>query len=107
MKHQDLLPRQFQCDCERLFERVIAPTLAALQPEQLSTVTEYSSVSEFLAASTTSTSNMLAYEARRSFALTLGGLFERQLRGRTLPRLMTSRISARCSGRPPRSMESI
>lgn len=80
MKHQDLLPRQFQCDCERLFERVIAPTLAALQPEQRNTVTEFSSVSEFLDACTTNISTMLAYEARRSFALTLGGLFERQLR---------------------------
>jgi hypothetical protein len=77
---QDLLPRQFQADCDRFYMRVIAPALATMQPGAPSTITEFASVSEFLNASAKSTFNLLAYEARRSFALTLGAIFERQLR---------------------------
>jgi len=58
---------------------IIAPTLAALQPTPRVQTLEFASIAEFLDACTTTTATMLAYEARRSFALTLGGLFERQL----------------------------
>ncbi|OYW67104.1 MAG: hypothetical protein B7Z40_08695 [Bosea sp. 12-68-7] len=80
MTPKDLLPRQFQADCERFFQSVIAPALATLRPSSPNTVTEFASVTEFLDACTQSTFNLLAYEARRSFALTLGAIFERQLR---------------------------
>jgi hypothetical protein len=56
------------------------PALDTMRPTALSAVVEFASVDEFLDACTQSTFNLLAYEARRSFVLTLGAIFERQLR---------------------------
>ncbi|PBB69278.1 hypothetical protein CK228_08740 [Mesorhizobium sp. WSM4312] len=78
---QDLLPRIFQADLHRFYTRVVLPALDNLP---LHTGVKISgpaaSTAEFLDHAQMHTSNMLAFEARRSFALTLDGLFERQLR---------------------------
>jgi len=59
---------------------VIRPTLAELSLYPNIKHGEFTSQDEFLDNCQKQTSNLLAYEARRSFALTLSALFERQLR---------------------------
>ncbi|MBN9254811.1 MULTISPECIES: hypothetical protein [unclassified Mesorhizobium] len=78
---QDLLPRIFQADIHRFYTRVLLPALDNLPLHSgVKTSGLAASMAEFLEHAQMHTSNMLAFEARRSFALTLDGLFERQLR---------------------------
>ena len=77
---QDLLPRAFQADCDRFYTRVIRSTLDGLPLHSDVRGGEFTSQDEFLDNCEKHTSNLIAYEARRSFALTLSALFERQLR---------------------------
>jgi len=77
---RDLLPRAFQADCDRFYRRVIRATLDELPLHLAVSGGEFTSLDEFLDSGEMQTSNLLAYEARRSFALTLSALFERQLR---------------------------
>jgi hypothetical protein len=80
MMPQDLLPRQFQADCDRFYKRVVMATLTELTISSDVRGGEFLSLNEFLDNCEKQTSNLLAYEARRSFALILAALFERQLR---------------------------
>jgi hypothetical protein len=80
MMRQDLLPRAFQSDCDRFYRRVVRATLDELPLHTAVRGGEFTSLDEFLDNCEKQTSNLLAYEARRSFALTLSALFERQLR---------------------------
>lgn len=78
---QDLLPRIFQADLDRFYTRVVLPALASLPLyDEVKTSGSAASMTEFLEQAKMHTSNLLAFEARRCFALTLDGLFERQLR---------------------------
>ncbi|MES0117927.1 hypothetical protein ACYG9R_17745 [Mesorhizobium sp. RSR565B] len=78
---QDLLPRIFQADIHRFYKRIVLPALDNLPLHSgVKTSGSAASMAEFLEHAQMHTSNMLAFEARRSFALTLDGLFERQLR---------------------------
>lgn len=77
---QELLPRIFQADLDRLYARVIRPTLAGLPIHDDIRTGEVETINEFLDNAEKHTSNLLAFEARRSFALTLAGVFERQVR---------------------------
>jgi hypothetical protein len=78
---QDLLPRVFQADLSRFYSRVIVPVLNELQPHANTIEAgEFRSMDEFLDNAEKLTSNLIAYEARRCFALTLAAIFERQLR---------------------------
>ena len=76
---QDLLPRTYQADLDRLYRRVIRPALDELpigSTEGRGVVTE---MEEFLDNAQRQTSALLAQEARRGFALTLAAVFERQI----------------------------
>lgn len=78
---QDLLPRIFQADLDRLYTLVVRPALGSLPCYDGVKTTGYVvSITEFLDHAEMHTSNLLAFEARRCFALMLAGLFERQLR---------------------------
>jgi hypothetical protein len=77
---QDLLPRSFQGDVGRFYSRVIQITLAELPIHTDVRGGEFTSMDEFLDNAAKQTSNLLAYETRRAFALTLAAVFERQLR---------------------------
>jgi hypothetical protein len=80
MRREDL-PRKFQADVGRFYERVILPVLHELQPHADVPTGVFTSEEAFFAACEKLTFNMVAFEARRLFSLTLAGLFERQLRG--------------------------
>jgi hypothetical protein len=78
---QDVLPRTFQADLARFYSRVILATLSELRlHEDVIEGRVFTDWEEFLDCTEKATSNLVAYEARRSFALTLAALFERQLR---------------------------
>lgn len=78
---QDLLPRIFQANLHRFYTRVVLPALGTLPLyDGVKTSGSVASMTEFLEQAEMHTSNLLAFEARRCFALTLAGLFERQLR---------------------------
>lgn len=78
---QDLLPRIFQADLDRFYTRVVLPALGSLPvSDGVKTSGPAESMTEFLEHAEMHTSNLLAFETRRCFALTLAGLFERQLR---------------------------
>ena len=77
---RDFLPRSFQADCYRFYTRVVRNTLGELPIDTDVKGGVFTSQIEFLKNCEKATSNLLAYEARRSFALTLSALFERQMR---------------------------
>lgn len=78
---RDFLPRVFQADLHRLYTRVILPALGSLPLyDDVKTGGVAASMDQLLDNAEKSTSNLLAFEARRCFALTLAGVFERQLR---------------------------
>ena len=78
---QDFLPRIFQADLDRFYTHVVLPALSSLPVSDGVKIGGLAdSLSEFLDCAQTHTSNLLAFEARRCFALTIAGLFERQLR---------------------------
>ncbi|HEX7948281.1 MAG TPA: hypothetical protein VF495_26685 [Phenylobacterium sp.] len=80
MQNPDQLPRIFQANIDRLFQRLIRPGLAALpiHAELQSGVTD--SMTVFLKRAAAQVDNYTANEAAKAFTLTLAGLFERQLR---------------------------
>lgn len=80
MTRVDDLPRIFQANIDRLFQRVIRPGLTALPIHPVLTSGEAASVEEFLERSAAQIDNYTANEAAKAFTLALAGLFERQLR---------------------------
>lgn len=80
MIHQDNLPRIFQANIDRLFQRVIRPGLDALPIHPELQFGETSSLNEFLDRAAAQVDNYTANEAAKAYALILAGLFERQVR---------------------------
>ncbi len=77
---RDLLPRRFQADGDRFYRRVVVPALHELRSDHDGKGRTFDSWEAFLDGAEKLTTRMLAFEARRCFALSLHGLFERQLR---------------------------
>lgn len=73
------LPRIFQANLARLYERVIQPAMDGLVLHPVLERGEASSMDEFLTRAATQVDNYTANEAAKSFVLTLAGVFERQL----------------------------
>jgi hypothetical protein len=86
MSAGDNLPRVFQANTDRLFQRLIRPGLDALPIHAELRFGEAASMEEFLDRAAAQVDNYTANEAAKAFTLTLAGLFERQLRiwGRSL-----------------------
>ncbi|WP_288192716.1 hypothetical protein [uncultured Phyllobacterium sp.] len=73
------LPRVFQANLDRLFVRVIQPTMDALALHPVLEHGQAGSMDEFLDRTATQVDNYTANEAAKSFVLTLAAVFERQL----------------------------
>jgi hypothetical protein len=86
MAQPNNLPRIFQCNTDRLFQRVILPGLEALPIHAELTFGTTDSIDEFLDRAAAQVDNYTANEGAKSYALVLAALFERQLRiwGRAL-----------------------
>jgi hypothetical protein len=69
-----------QADIQRFFVRVVQPSLMEFAPGNDVTGLETKDLQVFLEAVRQNTHNALCYEMRRTFALVIGALFERQLR---------------------------
>jgi hypothetical protein len=79
MNVADQLPRVFQANVDRFYRRVILATLDQLRAHEKLDVGQTSNMEEFLARCAAQVDNHTANEAAKAFALTLDGLFERQL----------------------------
>lgn len=79
MVEADQMPRVFQANIDRFYQRVIVPALASLRRHAVLTVGEAASMDAFLDRCAAQVDNHTADEAAKAFTLTLGGLFERQL----------------------------
>jgi len=76
----DWSARYFQNDLGLFYGRVVAPSLKELGlDENLKMPAEFTSIDEGLEFYAKHTTNLVSYEARRCFALTLVSIFERQL----------------------------
>jgi hypothetical protein len=83
---QDFLPRIFQADVARLYEKAMLPTLQAFEPENQEPFPENAG-QRSLDWLKVHMSNEVAFEMRKAFALTLAASFERQLRSWAKKRL--------------------
>ena len=79
MNVADQLPRVFQANVDRFYRRVILATLGQLPVHDTFSAGQTSNVDEFLTRCAAQVDNYTANEAGKAFALTLDGLFERQL----------------------------
>ncbi|WP_245896607.1 hypothetical protein [Sphingomonas fennica] len=79
MNIADQLPRIFQANVDRLYRQVIVVTLDQLPVQDALAVGQTSGMDEFLDRCAAQVDNHTANEAAKAFALTLDGLFERQL----------------------------
>ncbi|MBN9306926.1 MAG: hypothetical protein BGO82_05510 [Devosia sp. 67-54] len=94
---QDLLPRSFQADIMRFFDRAARPLLTDMTPHVGIKTGEKATIDEFLDDARKLTDNRVAFETRRILALSLVAIFERQLRiwGRVhIDDLPADRVSA-------------
>lgn len=80
MAAPDNLPRIFQANIDRLFQRVIYPGLQTLSIHAELRFGEASSMDEFLDRAKAQVDNYTANEGAKAYALVLAALFERQLR---------------------------
>jgi hypothetical protein len=80
MSEPDKLPRIFQANVDRLFQRVIQPGLDALSVHAELRFGETLSMEEFLDRAEAQTDNYTANEGAKAYVLVLAGVFERQLR---------------------------
>jgi len=78
-ENSDTVALTAQADIHRLYVRVIQPALAEFVPT-VDVVGETTDLDEFLEHARINTHNALCHELRRTFALVLAALFERQLR---------------------------
>jgi hypothetical protein len=69
-----------QADMHRFYVKVIQPALREFASTEDVIGLETTDLDVFLEAARQNTQNALCYEMRRTFALTIGALFERQLR---------------------------
>src|SRR3546814_72627 len=79
MADRDMLPRTFQANVDRFYQRVILKTLGDLPTHETLVVGEASDMDEFLDRCAAQIDNYTVNEAAKAFVLTLDGLFERQL----------------------------
>jgi hypothetical protein len=75
----DQLPRTFQANADRFYLRVVVRTLGELPNHGALAIGEASDMNAFLDQCTAQVDNHTANEAAKAFALTLDGMFERQL----------------------------
>ncbi len=75
----DQLPRIFQANIDRIYQRVILATLGQLPTHEMLVAGQARSMDEFFARCAAQVDNYTANEAAKAFALTLDGIFERQL----------------------------
>jgi len=75
----DQLPRIFQANLARLFERVIQPAMQALPVHSSLESGEAATMDQFLDRAAAQVDNYTANEAAKAFTLTLAAIFERQL----------------------------
>lgn len=79
MNVADQLPRVFQAHIDRFYQRVILATLDQLPTHEKLVVGQADGMEDFLARCAAQVDNHTANEGAKAFALTLDGLFERQL----------------------------
>jgi hypothetical protein len=80
-ENSDMVALAAQADIQRLYVKVIQPALAEFVPTaEVEIVGEKADIDQFLEHARINTHNLLCHEVRRTFALVLGSLFERQLR---------------------------
>ena len=79
MKIVDQLPHVFQADIDRFYKRIILATLSQIPLHGMLTVGRASTMDEFLKRCAAQVDNYIANEAAKAFALTLDGMFQRQL----------------------------
>ncbi len=79
MQIKDQLPRIFQANLARLFERVIQPAMEALPVRSSLEGGEAATMDQFLDRAAAQVDNYTANEAAKAFTLTLAAIFERQL----------------------------
>ncbi len=77
--HADQLPRVFQANADRFYQRVVLKTLGELTTHDTLAVGPTADIAEFLDRCAAQVDNHIANEAAKAFALTLDGIFERQL----------------------------
>lgn len=75
----DQLPRIFQANIERFHQRVVQAVLEQLPMHGALVTGQATCMDEFLTRCAEQVDNHTAFEAGKAFALTLDGLFERQL----------------------------
>jgi hypothetical protein len=76
---KDQLPRIFQANLARLFERVVQPAMEALPVHSSLEGGEAATMDQFLDRAAAQVDNYTANEAAKAFTLTLAAIFERQL----------------------------
>lgn len=79
LQASDQLPRIFQVNLARLFERVIQPGMHALPVHASLEIGEAATMDQFLDRAAAQVDNYTANEAAKAFTLTLAAIFERQL----------------------------
>lgn len=79
MQTRDQLPRIFQANLSRLFDRVIQPAMNALPVHASLECGEVAMMDQFLDRAAAQVDNYTANEAAKAFTLTLAAIFERQL----------------------------
>jgi hypothetical protein len=79
LQTSDQLPRIFQADLARLFDRVIQPAMEALPVHASLECGEAATMEQFLDRAAAQVDNYTANEAAKAFTLTLAAIFERQL----------------------------
>lgn len=77
--HKDQLPRVFQANLARLYERVILPAMDSMPYHAALETGEAASLDQFLDRAKAQVDNYTGNEAAKAFVLTLAGVFERQL----------------------------
>lgn len=73
------LPRIFQANLGRFFDRVILPVMEKLPSHAVLETGEADSLDQFLDRAAAQVDNYTSNEAAKAFVLTLAGLFERQM----------------------------
>lgn len=79
MNVADQLPRVFQANADRFYQRVILATLGQHPTHGTLAVGQASTLDEFLKRCAAQVDNHTANEAAKAFAFTVDGMFERQL----------------------------
>ncbi|WP_145206673.1 hypothetical protein [Sphingobium sp. B2] len=79
VSNKDQLPRVFQANLDRFFDRVILPAMNGLPFHGVLETGQAETLDQFLDRAAAQVDNYTGSEAAKAFCLTLAGLFERQL----------------------------